>query len=155
MSPTGPSPNFRTVLFDIDGTLADIRHRVKHLKSSPPNWTAFNQAMGEDVPNETIVSLYKILWATGEYNLILVTGRNEKFRILTEQWLTWNDIPFGELHMRADNDQRADHVIKEEILRKLISQGVEIQFVVDDRQQVVDMWRRNGITCLQADVGNF
>ena len=145
----------RTVLFDIDGTLADIEHRRVHLDQPKPDWPTFNAAMGDDTPNHPVVSLYKTLWQSGDYNLILVTGRNERFRKVTEQWLAWNEIPFGRLLMRADKDSRADHIVKEEILDRLLAEGLEIHFTVDDRQQVVDMWRRRGITCLQCDVGDF
>jgi FMN phosphatase YigB (HAD superfamily) len=145
----------KTVLFDIDGTLANIEHRRAYLTKSLPDWKAFNAEMGNDIPNTSVVSLYKALWNANSYELILVTGRNERSRALTEQWLTWNEIPFSRLLMRGDHDFRADHVIKEELLDLLISEGKEIVFTVDDRQQVVDMWRRRGITCLQCDVGDF
>lgn len=145
----------KVVLFDIDGTLADIGHRRASLTKSPPDWKAFNAEMGSDTPNANIVSLYKALWNARSYELILVTGRNERSRALTEQWLTWNEIPFSRLLMRADSDFRADHAIKEELLNLLLSEGKQIAFTVDDRQQVVDMWRRRGITCLQCDVGDF
>jgi phosphoglycolate phosphatase-like HAD superfamily hydrolase len=143
------------VIFDIDGTLANIVHRRSHLDQTPPNWRAFNDAMGADVPNEAVVSLYRALHTGGLYDLVLVTGRNEAFRKVTEQWLIWNEIPFTQLLMRADHDSRADHIIKEELLDQLLAQGKRIAFTVDDRQQVVDMWRRRGITCLQCDVGDF
>ena len=145
----------KTVIFDIDGTLANIEHRRAHLRKNPPDWKVFNAEMGKDIPNADVVSLYRSLWNTNNYELILVTGRNERTRKLTEQWLTWNEIPFLRLLMRADQDFRADHVIKEELLDLLLAEGKEIAFTVDDRQQVVDMWRRRGITCLQCDVGDF
>lgn len=145
----------KVVLFDIDGTLADIEHRRGYLDEPKPDWKAFNAAMGDDTPNQPIVSLYLALWSNPEFNPILVTGRNETSRKITEQWLTWNAIPFSRLLMRKAKDFRADHIIKEEILDKLLAEGLDIHFTVDDRQQVVDMWRRRGITCLQCDVGDF
>ncbi|OAO01574.1 hypothetical protein A8B75_14450 [Sphingomonadales bacterium EhC05] len=145
----------KTILFDIDGTLANIEHRLKHLHKDKPDWKAFNAEIGGDTPNAPVVALYKSLWAADSFELILVTGRNERSRSLTEQWLAWNEIPFGQILMRQDNDYRADHIIKQEILESLLTAGKVIEFVVDDRQQVVDMWRRNGITCLQCDVGDF
>jgi len=145
----------QTILFDIDGTLACIDHRRIHLEQDKPDWKMFNALMGDDTPNHAIVNLYKTLWASNAYDIIIVTGRNEEYRKITETWFIWNDIPFTQILMRADKDNRADHIIKEEILDNLLSEGKEIAFTVDDRQQVVDMWRRRGITCLQCDVGNF
>ena len=145
----------QTVLFDIDGTIADIEHRRPFLDQDPPDWRSFNDAMGDDTPNAAVVALYKTLWASPDYELILVSGRGEASRALTERWLVWNEIPFGRLLMRGHKDQRADHIVKEEILDALLDEGKTILFTVDDRQQVVDMWRRRGITCLQCDVGDF
>jgi FMN phosphatase YigB (HAD superfamily) len=144
-----------TILFDLDGTLADIKHRRKFLEQSSPDWKTFNKLMGDDKSNLPLIELYKTLWESGKYEMIILTGRNEEYRKLTEQWFAWNEIPFSTLLMRADNDFRADHVVKEEILHSLLSSGKDILFVVDDRKQVVDMWRRNGITCLQCDYGDF
>lgn len=123
----------------------------------PPrsDWKQFNDQMGEDIPNEPIVELYKVLWLSSRYELLLVSGRSEEYRKVTETWLTWNDIPFSRLIMRPLNDNRADHVVKQEILNGLLNEGKKIAFVVDDRKQVVDMWRRNGITCLQCAEGDF
>lgn len=99
--------------------------------------------------------MYKTLWESNKYNIILVSGRNEKDRKVTEAWFVWHHIPFSKIYMRSDNDFRADHIIKEEMLEKLQKEGHDILFVVDDRKQVVDMWRRRGVVCLYCDEGNF
>lgn len=142
--------NMKVVLFDIDGTLANIDHRRPILEKDPHNWKDFFTAIGDDIPNQEIVDLYKIVCASNHYECIIVSGRPEQYRQVTEQWLTWNHISFYRLMLRPENDQRPDHVIKEEILSKLNDEGKKISFVVDDRQSVVDMWRRNGIVCLQC-----
>lgn len=144
-----------TILFDIDGTLADITHRRVYLEAEKPNWAAFNREMGADTPNAPVVELYKTLLQSGKYEIIIVSGRGEEHRKITENWLIWNEIPFERLIMRAAKDNRADHIIKQDILDQLRAQGKEILFVVDDRDQVVQMWRENGITCLQCAEGNF
>jgi len=144
-----------TVLFDIDGTLADIQHRRHFLKSAKPDWQSFNRKMGEDTPNQPVVTLYKTLWDSQNYQLILVSGRGEESRKITEIWLTWNSIPFDRLLMRPAGDFRPDVEVKQDILDRLWSEGAEILFAVDDRNAVVEMWRRNGITCLQCAEGDF
>ncbi len=143
--------NQKIVLFDIDGTLANISHRRPILELDPNNWKDFFDAIGDDTPNMAVVGLYNLLWANSGYECIVVSGRPENYRRITEQWFVWNNIPFDRLIMRTENDARADHIIKEEMLQTIIAEGKEIAFVVDDRQSVVDMWRRNGITCFQCD----
>lgn len=145
----------KVVIFDIDGTLADIRHRRHHVTGEFPDWNTFNAEMGDDTPNAAVVDLYQTLWASGRYVIVLTSGRFEQSRKITETWLTWNEIPFGKIYMRANKDNRADYLVKKEFLDDIRSNGAEVAFVVDDRKQVVDMWRANGLTCLQCDTGDF
>lgn len=111
--------------------------------------------MGDDKPNLPIVGLYKTLWESRRFTLILVSGRSEESRKITETWLVWNSIPFERLLMRPANDFRSDVEVKQEMLDLLRREGQDISFVVDDRNSVVAMWRKNGITCLQCAEGNF
>lgn len=142
------------VIFDIDGTLADITHRRHFVEGvKKKNWVKFNQAMVDDVPKNDIVALYNALY--NKYHVIVVSGRTDDFRLVTEDWFKKWHIPLNELYMRRFGDYRADSIIKEEILHKLQAKGYKIQFVVDDRDQVVKMWRSHGITCLQCDYGDF
>ena len=145
----------KTVIFDVDGTLADISHRRHFVTNNEKNWAQFNAQMGEDVINSAVVELYHTLWDSQKYDIIIVTGRSEAFRKVTEQWLVWNRIPFNRLIMREAKDNRQDAMVKQDILDALKAEGKEIVFAIDDRQQVVDMWRRNGISCLQCDEGQF
>ncbi|MGB0927939.1 MAG: HAD family acid phosphatase [Pikeienuella sp.] len=145
----------KTILFDIDGTLADIAHRRHFLTDGRRDWRSFNAEMGGDTPNAPIVELYQTLWASGQYDLMLLSGRSEDQRAVTETWLTWNEIPFDQLLMRASGDYRSDVVVKKEFLERIRAAGKTVLFAVDDRQSVVDMWRENGVTCLQCDVGDF
>lgn len=141
----------KVVIFDLDGTLANVEHRRPILEQDSKNWRGFFEAMGEDVMNEAILELYNMVSSSATHRSIILTGRSEDYRKLTEQWLIWNGVSFDELIMRKRYDYRADHVIKEEALDELLAAGNDISFVVDDRQSVVDMWRRRGITCLQFE----
>ncbi|MEP0191783.1 MAG: HAD family acid phosphatase [Erythrobacter sp.] len=140
----------KTVLFDIDGTLADIEHRRHLVEGDNPDWAKFFDLMGSDSVNLPVAELYLALWSSTSFECVLVSGRPEEYRPVTEQWLTWNEIPFNRLLMRRAKDNRKDAIVKEEILKQLLSEGADIAFTVDDRQSVVNMWRRNGITCFQC-----
>lgn len=59
-----------------------------------------------------------------------------------------------ELYMRPEGDKRKDSIIKYEILQNLIKENF-IAYVLDDRNQVVKMWREAGLRCLQVQEGNF
>lgn len=144
-----------TILFDLDGTIANVDHRRIHLEKDIPDWASFHDEMCNDTVKKPILELYKTLWESKRFEIIIVTGRMECTRNITENWLNTNGIPFERLVMRPDKDFRPDHEIKKEILIKLKAEDKDILFAVDDRRQVVNMWRNNGITCLQCDEGNF
>jgi len=99
-----------------------------------------------------------INWMT---NVILFTGRSEKYRYVTLDWLkdAELDASFEELLMRPDNDFRPDHEVKIELLEKRFGgkEGVmrSVWFVVDDRDQVVEALRNYGLTVLQPANGGY
>lgn len=144
-----------TIIFDIDGTLADLNGREQFLHNGKKDWKSFNANMDKDLPNMPIVELYRTLYKSQNYEIILVSGRQERFRKVTETWLTFHEIPFDTLLMRKNDDFRHDCEIKQDILKDLQQAGKQILFTVDDRQSVVDMWRANGITCLQCTKGDY
>lgn len=131
------------------------QHRCHFVSEGNRNWRAFFEAMGDDTPLVPIVDLYRTLWSNPDYECIVLSGRPDSYRDLIERWFVWNDIPFDRIEMCQVDDNRKDHIIKREILEKLRAEGKEIAFCVDDRQSVVDMWRANGVVCLQCDVGDF
>lgn len=134
----------KTWIFDIDGTLANIEHRRHFVTSKPKNWPAFNAAMINDGVNEPVVEFLLQIFSSGG-TIILASGRSEEQRLVTTQWLRNNNIPWHRLYMRAEKDYRSDDIVKEEILAQIRADGFEPFAVVDDRPQVVRMWRRNGI----------
>lgn len=143
------------VVFDIDGCLADIRHRRHFVASKPKNFGAFNRAMVHDTPNEDIIQLLVRHFAHGD-RVLIASGRGEEDRDKTAAWLYANGAAYYQkLYMRPAKDYRSDDIIKEEILAQMRLDGYDPKLVYDDRDQVVAMWRRNGIRCLQVAEGNF
>ena len=140
------------VIFDIDGTLADISGRIHHIRKKPKNWNAFTEGMGKDKAIHSMIRLCNILYVSGLY-VILCSGRNERNRPETIEWLEKEGVNFHELLLRKDNDMRQDAVIKREMLQNLAKS--RILFVVEDRSRVVEMWRSEGLTCLQCAPGEF
>lgn len=145
----------KVVIFDIDGTLADNNHRQYLVTNGRREWEQFFSLMGEDVPIIPLIELCQVLFQSGQYEMHIFSGRPERYRKLTEEWLTWNNVPALPLTMRKDGDVRPDAEVKEEMLLRLLDEGKTIAFVVDDRKPVVEMWRRNGLICLQCAEGNL
>lgn len=143
-----------TVIFDIDGTLADVTHRRALVECEKPDWKAFNGAIGADTPHHTVVRLlWQLQWAGNK--IVLCSGRDGQYRQLTEYWMLRNDIQYDALFMRSVGDRRKDHIIKVELLADIRAAGFNPWLVVDDRDSVVAMWREQGLTCLQCAPGNF
>lgn len=151
-------------LIDIDGTIADNQHRQWVLEDNKfkPDWELFFSKMGDDKPIPHMRELTKLLLntyqETGEAQnyLIYVTGRPERFRAMTEGWLATHRFPKGDwMYMRPDGDHRPDHIVKLELLEQIRKDGFNPTMAFDDRDQVVRMWRMNGVPCAQVAEGDF
>jgi predicted kinase len=138
----------KCIIVDIDGTVADKGNRIAF------DWGR----VGEDTPKVHIIRLVKILKSEG-YEVIFFSGRDSVCRSQTIDWLClhfrWQITDF-QLYMRAENDNRKDSIIKKELFDAYVKDRYFVDFVIDDRNQVVDMWRQElGLTCLQVDYGDF
>lgn len=166
----------RCYIFDLDGTVCDIEHRLHFVKKpevvatcdvliydpAPPwkaDWDSFYAACVGDKPIEPICSLLRDLGR--EAPIVFVSGRSEVVREHTIRWLRTYALSPSlvvegiKLYMRADRDHRPDHVVKSEMLDSLLADGYEPIMAFDDRKQVVDMWRARGVLCAQVAEGNF
>lgn len=138
------------VICDLDGTIANISHRV-HLAQAR-EWDQFHAFSVMDEPNESILAL---LWHLEEnYEIAIITGRPEKWRGPTEDWLYKHGVPYDTLHMRPDLCFDHDYDYKREVWRTNY-QDRDVLFVLEDRDQVVDMWRGIGLHCWQVRRGDY
>ena len=136
----------KIVIVDIDGTIADVRHRLHHIKSGgKKNWKAFFEAMDHDTPIDSVIRQVHEL--ERDHDIIVVTGRPEHYRQRTEKWLNDNGIRYSRLFMRPDGNHRPDYTVKAEVLREF-PKG-RIVLAIDDRGPVCDMWEKNGIRCVR------
>jgi len=133
------------VCFDIDGTLADLSHRLHYLRESPKNWNMFKSEVVNDTPIEPICILARTMAHIG-HKVILCSGRSEDTREATEQWLWDNDIGYHKLYMRAEKDYRSDDIVKSLLLAHIILDwGKKPDLWFDDRPRVVKMLRESGV----------
>jgi predicted kinase len=135
------------IMCDIDGTIA------LNYTRSPFEWGR----VGEDSVNEPIVEILREYRSSErtEYKIILMSGRDSVCRGETIAWLERFRIPFDELHMRAEKDMRGDDIVKRELYEANVKGKYHVDFVLDDRNRVVRVWRDLGLTCLQVAEGNF
>lgn len=133
------------VIVDIDGTLAyNDGHR---------GWYEYDK-VAEDTCHEHIKEL--VINIADQYTIIVVSGREDSCRDITLAWLNNNFIPYDELHMRKTGDHRKDDIVKKELFNEHIADKYNVLFALDDRNRVVDMWRKElHIPCLQVNYGDF
>lgn len=135
------APN--AIMCDLDGTLALF-----------PGRDPYERDFTKDDLN---IPVYMIIMGYIDlgHKVILCSGRKDKFRAQTEQWLKEKQIPYDFLYMREGEDERKDYIVKKEIYDNNIRDKYNIDFVLDDRDQVVYLWRNLGLTCLQVANGDF
>ncbi|HQM83897.1 MAG TPA: hypothetical protein PLD55_04355 [bacterium] len=139
------------VIFDIDGTLADVDDLLRYWDTDPEE---FYKRVGEAKIIEKIEKFYKMLWAD-LHTLIIYTARPEKTRIATDKWLEENGIFYENLLMAKDNDTRHDIDIKLEMLKENDLTPDKVAFIVEDRTCVVKALRELGYTVLQCANGDY
>ncbi|MEO7838952.1 MAG: HAD family acid phosphatase [Anaerolineales bacterium] len=103
------------VIFDIDGTLADVSERVHHINKKPKDWDAFFQGIPQDKAIRSMVRLCNILYDSG-IKIILCSGRSDQYRAETIEWLAQQGVRYHELRLRGGNDRRSDVIVKREML---------------------------------------
>lgn len=135
------------VVLDIDGVLADVRHRLHHVAARRKDWAAFFAAAeNDDVLQEGIEFASR---AASTHDVVYLTGRPERIRAATQTWLDQHELPPGRLVMRAEQDHRPSAVVKVRELRQLRRESI-VALLVDDNVAVVEAARAAGFTVYHA-----
>lgn len=146
----------KAIIVDIDGTIADLEHRLHYVKrpKKDKDYKSFFAEMHKDTPKKEVIDI--IISLSKDYHIVFLTGRPEKCRSVTTWWL-WNHIPESKysfnwgMLMRPDDDSTPDAELKAQIYEEQIKKRFDVIAVFDDRQSVVDMWRKKGLICFQVD----
>ena len=174
MNQSGHSMKKDTIIFDLDGTLANIdARRAKSLSNDKMDWDVFfdPENIQLDKPNLPVIKMAQ-LFAEDGFKIVIFSGRNDRSFFTTKSWLTRNRVPFHKLVMRPDKFKedswpiaKGNPATKEmrfmpdEILKKhMLDAFVDIDdifMVVDDRDKVVKMWRDLGLNTFQVAPGDF
>ena len=134
-------------VFDVDGVLADVRHRLHHLESRPKDWDAFFAAAVDDPALAEGIALCQE--SAKDCEVVYVTGRPETCRSDTLAWFERHELPEGRLSMRRAGDRRPARLAKPQLLRSLAKDRV-VAIVVDDDEQVCDAYEAAGWTVMRA-----
>jgi phosphoglycolate phosphatase-like HAD superfamily hydrolase len=134
-------------VFDLDGTLADVRHRLHHLGGRRKDWAAFFAAASDDPILPEGLALAAA--SAEDCEVVYVTGRPERCRADTLAWLERYGLPEGTLSMRRSGDHRPARLAKPQLLRRLAA-GRTVAVVVDDDDEVCDAYEKAGFRVLRA-----
>ncbi|MDQ6936422.1 MAG: hypothetical protein M3140_01720 [Actinomycetota bacterium] len=142
-----PSPATIAVV-DIDGVVADVRHRLHHVRGPHSRWDRFFAAAAEDPPLATGIALVADL--ARAHDVVWLSGRPEGLREVTAAWLERQDLPPGRLYLRRARDYRPARVMKLERIRDL-ARHAAVAAVIDDDPDVVDTLHAAGFPAVLAD----
>lgn len=132
------------ILCDIDGTLALFG------ENNP-----YERDFLQDKLNIPVHNILIATQRTFDQAVILVSGRSGKFMESTHEWLKRNKVNYDRIYMRAEDDKRKDVEVKKEIYEEHIKGKFNVIFVLDDRDQIVEFWRSQGLVCMQVAYGDF
>jgi predicted kinase len=133
------------IIVDIDGTLA-------HMNGRDP----YDTSLYHTDTYDEVIGMIANLWHTHQHaDIIVLSGRDAAFWGVTARWLTAHSFWWIDLYMRPEGDTRNDAVVKDELFEKHIAGRYNVDFVLDDRNRVVEMWRAKGLRVLQVADGDF
>ena len=142
-----------TIVFDIDGTLADIEHRLPYIEKdrAKRDWKSFNALCPHDEPIQPIIDVCNEFFKKGKF-IVLCTAREESMRKGTVEWLDKHGVNYHSLMMRPLKNFKDDTLIKGDMVDILLKNNCEIELVYDDRPKVIRMFEARNLPVV--DCGN-
>lgn len=144
------------IVVDLDGTLCNTDHRVHHAKAG--QWDEFNSLCTQDTVDIPVLELMRSMEYYG-YGVLIITGRDEKYRKQTTDWLIKHHVFPEHLLMRGAVDRRPDYEVKLEEIEKFFGDKdaalEQVLFCLDDREKVVQALRDYGLKVLQVKNGDY
>lgn len=152
-------------VYDLDGTIANIEHRAHYVRDGAKQWDKFFEACDKDLPETEVINSLVALFEAG-HTVEIWSGRSDVVRAKTEAWLdahipalysTTNPVAPSSIlaRMRPEGNNISDVELKRGWLNEARAAGQTPDAIFDDRKQVVDMWREEGIKCFQVEPGDF
>ena len=142
------APQRPYAVLDVDGVLADVRHRLPLVRSKPKRWDDFFDAADADPVLPEGRALAGQLAA--DHVIAYVSGRPERCRAATEKWLADNGFPAGSVHLRPDDDRRPARLVKVAVVRRLARER-PVAVIVDDDVRVTAALQEAGFAVVLAD----
>ena len=146
-NPDGETTERPLAFVDIDGVLADVRHRLHFIERRPRDWDGFFAAAVDDPAHPEGIALVATLQA--DHEIVFLTGRPQRLADDTERWLAQQGVGGHRLVMRPERDRRPAASVKLELLKRLAS-GRRVAVVVDDDNDVIRTMRDAGYPTFHA-----
>lgn len=140
-----------TVIIDIDDTLSLAGKRFELAKKSngKTDWNIAHdvELVKQDKPNLPMIDLAKRYKKEG-FKVVILTGRPDSIREVTEEWLKRYDVEYDELYMR----NKSEHYIKATVFKKKIYQIYleDVFCAYDDDEEIIQMWNSLGIPAFKV-----
>lgn len=132
------------ILVDMDGTLCDVRAVRHYVRGDNRNFDRFHRASLFCPPNPDVVQAVIDGYNDG-YRILIVTARDARYEQVTRDWLTKYAVSYDALYMRPWGDQRADYVVKSDILARIRADGYNPILAYDDNPRIISLWQEHGI----------
>jgi len=142
-------------VFDIDNTLANVYHRWHHLQNGKKEWKEFFEKQHKDEPHQAVLDVLHALHSVGD-KIIVVTGRDERFRDESLEWLNKHihyEFANEDLYMRPGGNREDDDILKVHIIKDWLNKnpGYKVSGIFEDRHRIIDAFRAEGWYTFEAN----